>query len=198
LIEFLGRVGETKGGILKTLLQSPGMIRAMLTKKLMSSPTTRAGVTDTIHVTGFGGANLPNVVPSEVWANVDCRLLPGTTPAMMLDRLKDLVKDVPDIRFEVLSEKSANASPWEDPFFEALAKSVVDGKPDHVAGPVLSVGFTDSLFLREVGVNAYGLVPFEVGQEEMTGMHGHNERVSVENVQGGVRRLYGAVLEVSR
>ena len=163
----------------------------------MKGPTTRAAITNTIHVTGYGGAHEPNVVPSEVWANLDCRLLPGTTPESMLEHLKGLVAKVPGIRFEVLSEKAANASPWQDSFFDALAESVVEGRPDVVAGPVLSVGFTDSLFLRPLGVHAYGLVPFEVEQSEMAGMHGHNERVSLQNVQDGLRRLYRAVAKVS-
>ncbi|HNC98885.1 MAG TPA: peptidase M20, partial [Myxococcota bacterium] len=65
------------------------------------------------------------------------------------------------------------------------------------AGPVLSVGFTDSLFLRPLGVHAYGIVPFSVSQEEMKGMHGHAERVSTENVENGLRKLYRAVVKVS-
>lgn len=197
LMEFLARAGAERGGVLKGLLGAPATVRMLLTKRLMSNPVTRAGVTDTIHVTGFGGANEPNVVPSEVWANIDCRLLPGTTPAMMLDRLKDLTSDVSDIRFEVLSEKESNTSPWEDPFFDALASNLVDGRDGHFAGPVLSVGFTDSLFLRPLGVHAYGIAPFEVTGEDMEGMHGHNERVSTANVRDGLRRLYRAVMQVS-
>lgn len=197
LYEFLARAGRAKGGVLKSLLSRPLTVRALLTKRLMKNPVTRAGVTDTIHVTGFGGANQPNVVPSEVWANLDCRLLPGTTPEAMLARLRDLTEDVPGIRFDVLSEKEANTSPWEDPFFDALAAHLTDGRPDQFAGPVLSVGFTDSLFLRPLGVRAYGIVPFEVDGEEMEGMHGHNERVSTRNVQDGLRKLYRAVMSVS-
>ncbi len=197
LYEFLRRVGVDRGGILKSLLASPGMVRSLLTGRLMGSPPTRAAITDTLNVTGYGGAHEPNVVPSEVWANLDCRLQPGTTPAQMLARLQDLTKDVPGIRFEVLSEKEANRSPWEDPFFDALAEAMTEGKPGQVAGPVLSVGFTDSLFLRPLGVHAYGIVPFSVTQEEMKGMHGHAERVSVENVENGLRKLYRAVLKVS-
>lgn len=197
LYEFLKRVGAERGGALKGLLANPGMVRTLLTGRLMGTPTTRAGITDTLNVTGYGGANEPNVVPSEVWANLDCRLQPGTTPAQMLARLQELTKDVPGIRYEVISEKEANRSPWQDPFFDALAEAMTEGKPGHVAGPVLSVGFTDSLFLRPLGVHAYGIVPFSMPQEEMKGMHGHAERVSVENVENGLRKLYRAVLKVS-
>lgn len=193
LFELLARVGQDKGGVLKGLLNSPAMVRMFVTKKLMSSPATRADIIDTINVTGFGGAHEPNVVPSEVWANLDCRLLPGTKPEAMLERIKNLTQDIPGLRFEVLSAKEANSSPWDDSFFEALVDELTEGRPHQVAGPVLSIGFTDSLFLRPLGVHAYGIVPFEVSQQEMTGMHGNNERVSVQNVQDGVRKLFRAV-----
>jgi acetylornithine deacetylase/succinyl-diaminopimelate desuccinylase-like protein len=49
-------------------------------------------LTDTINVTGFNGGLAPNVVPSEVSANLDCRLLPGTTPEAMLARLRTLLR----------------------------------------------------------------------------------------------------------
>ena len=66
-----------------------------------------------------------------------------------------------------------------------------------MAGPVISVGFTDSIYLRALGVRAYGLVPFEVTQEEVATMHGDGERIHVDQVSAGLQVLYGTVIEVS-
>jgi hypothetical protein len=38
-------------------------------------------------------------------------------------------------------------------------------------------------------------VPFEVSAEELGTMHGNNERVSVANLERGLRVLYGAVVD---
>jgi acetylornithine deacetylase/succinyl-diaminopimelate desuccinylase-like protein len=66
-----------------------------------------------------------------------------------------------------------------------------------VAGPAISPGYTDSLFLRRKGVRSYGFMPFEVAQSEMSGFHGRDERVSVENVRRGARALFRAVIDVA-
>ena len=59
------------------------------------------------------------------------------------------------------------------------------------------MGFTDSVFLRQVGVHAYGLVPFMVSAEELLGMHGNNEKVSLDNIRDGLRIYWGSLLELS-
>ena len=64
-----------------------------------------------------------------------------------------------------------------------------------VAGPVISVGFTDSIYLRVLGVRAYGFVPFVLSEEEVATMHGNDERVSTENLERGLRVLATAVAQ---
>ncbi len=194
--ETLAQVGHDVGGATGYVLTRPTLQNWLAESKLMANPGTAAAMTDTVNITGFGGANEPNVIPSEVWAHLDCRLLPGHKPADMLADLIKLVDD-PNVRFEVLHQALANESPWDDPFYRALARHAVAGKPNAVAGPVLSPGFTDSLHLRPLGVRAYGFVPFATPQEDTGTMHGENERVSSENVRDGLRTLFSAVVDVT-
>ena len=42
-------------------------------------------------------------------------------------------------------------------------------EPDSVAGPVVSVGYTDSNYLRPLGAKAYGFVPVALTGEDMEG-----------------------------
>jgi acetylornithine deacetylase/succinyl-diaminopimelate desuccinylase-like protein len=102
-----------------------------------------------------------------------------------------------NIRFEVISASTGSSSPVEDPFFYALARQAVKDEPNSVAGPVVSVGYTDSNYLRPFGAKAYGFVPIALTGEDMEGFHGHNEKISVENMHKGTKKLFLAVLEVS-
>lgn len=198
LYELLRRIGEQKGGVTGFILQRPTLVNWFVTGKLMAKPPTRAGITNTCQVTGFDGkGSAPNVIPSQVTAIIDCRLLPGTTPEQLLAELKELVKDVEGIEFEVSNGDAANESTWEDPFFDALARHAVGTRTDAIAGPVLSPGYTDSLLARPKGARAYGMVPFELSQEELATMHGRNERVSKQNVTKGLEVLFRAVVDVS-
>jgi carboxypeptidase PM20D1 len=198
LYELVARVGAHHGGLGGFVLQRPALVDTFMHGRLLGHPATRAAITDTVALTGLacdGGA--PNVIPSSATLVLDCRLLPGTRPAAVVAELGRLVGDDPKVRFEVLAAVPARGNPWDDPFYRALARHVVAGRTDAVAGPALSVGFTDSIFAREQGTRAYGLVPFDLEQAEAATMHGVGERVSVANVTRGLKVLFSAVVEVA-
>lgn len=196
LLESFRRMGKEKGGMTGAILQSPGLFKLLLKGRLMKNPVMHAALTNTVNVTGFFGGEQPNVVPSEVGAILDCRILPGHTAESLVAELTALVDD-PAIRFEITSSTNANESPWEDRFFAALAERAVEGQEHAVAGPVVSVGYTDSQALRPLGVKAYGYVPFVINAELLATTHGDDERVPVSEIVPGLRRLMSAVLDVS-
>ena len=197
LYDLLYHIGMTREGLEKAVMTRPASVRALVEGKLMANPATRAMLTDTVHLTGLDGAEEPNVVPSAVTAIFDCRLQLTTTEEDVLDELRELVDHDPNITFEVVASKAGNESPWDDPFYAALTTHAVAGNPDAVAGPILSVGFTDSIYFRDKGTRAYGLIPFSISGEELATMHGHCERVSKENVRDGLRILFSAVVDVT-
>lgn len=196
MYELAARIGHDAGGLTGFVLARPPLFRALALGQLLENPAASATMFDTVNVTGFSGMKEPNVIPSEVSATLDCRVLPTTSPFELLSEVKAVVDD-DQVTFEVLDAHEANESPWEDPFFAALAKHAVDGRPHVVAGPALSPGYTDSLFLRKKGVHAYGFVPFELDKKELLYFHGRDERVSVANVKRGLRSLFRAVVDVS-
>jgi acetylornithine deacetylase/succinyl-diaminopimelate desuccinylase-like protein len=199
LFELLARVGDHRGGFTGFVLARPGLTRSLATGRLMAEPGTAAALIDTVNVTGLDtGGNEPNMVPSESSALLDIRLLPGTRPEDVIARLEEATGHDPALSFEVIKTTPAAVSPWEgDPLYEALARNAVGDRRDAVAGPALSVGFTDSIYARAKGVRAYGFVPFEVAKTEAETMHGADERVSGGNVRRGLSILYRVVLETA-
>jgi acetylornithine deacetylase/succinyl-diaminopimelate desuccinylase-like protein len=192
---LLQAAGREKGGVVRVILGSAVLSRALVVPSLMNDPVTRATLTDTAHPTGFGGAEAPNVVPSEAWAVLDCRLLPGHSPDDLLAELKALVDDE-NVTFEVLEASGSIASAWTgDPLFEALERNLVDGRDGVVAAPYISIGSTDSTYLRPLGVVAYGIEPFEIVKADLAGMHGDDEHLAVSELTEGLRRFYGAVYD---
>lgn len=189
LYALLAEVGNEAGGLNGYVMQRPFLVDALVAPRLQEKPTTKAITNDTIHLTGFGGAEQPNVVPSTVWAQYDIRLLPGTTPDMMRAELDTVLAGLEGVHVEVLEEKSPGVSEWDDPVFRALQRNVVDGVDRAVAGPIISPGFTDSILLRKRGVRCYGIIPVVVSAAESASMHGDNERVSKANIVRGTRAL---------
>jgi acetylornithine deacetylase/succinyl-diaminopimelate desuccinylase-like protein len=196
LLESLASVGAEQGGVSGFVLQRPTLVKLLLRGKLMGNDLTRASITTTVNITGLFGAAVPNVVGGEAGALLDCRLQPGVSQEAMLAELEALV-DSPRVRFEVLGHHPGDVSDWDDPFYRALAHHAVDGLERAVAGPVLSVGYTDSILARQVGAKAYGLIPFLISQDEIEGMHGHDERVPLSELHRGLQVLFRAVFDVS-
>jgi acetylornithine deacetylase/succinyl-diaminopimelate desuccinylase-like protein len=60
--------------------------------------------------------------------------------------------------------------------------------------PYLTSGGTDCKHFRPRGITCYGHIPFELDDKELEGIHGVNERVSVENLERGIRILMRVVL----
>lgn len=198
MYELLRNVGHDKGGVVGSILKSKALVNLLVKGRLKGTPATHAAIVDTMHLTGMLGAEEPNVVPGRVSAQYDCRTLPGTDPDAIVAELERAVRKVDGISFEVLQQYDAAGSEWRgDPVYDAIAAYATEGGEGHVAGPVLSVGFTDSIFARTTGTRAYGYVPFVVTEDEASTMHGHRERVAVEQVHDGLRVLFSIVVDAA-
>jgi acetylornithine deacetylase/succinyl-diaminopimelate desuccinylase-like protein len=198
MYELLRRAGEHRGGFNGFVMQRPALVNLLVTKRLMQKPTTRAVVTNTCQVTGYSGiGSSTNVIPSEAYANIDCRVLPGTEPEALLAELNARIAGLPGVSLEVVEMSPASESTWDDELFDALARHAVRGRDDAIAGPVLSPGYTDSMHARKKGARAYGFIPFELSQEELGQMHGRDERVSLANLKRGLEVLFRSVVDVA-
>ena len=196
--EILGLIGQDYGGLKGLVLQSELLTDWFALKELLSLPESAAGVTNTFHITGLNAAQgKPNVVPSEATATLDIRMLAGISPQDVLAELKAIINDS-RVKIEVIHSIASDLSPWkEDEVFRALIRHSKAAFPKSVIGPVTSVGFTDSTYARKVGARAYGWAPFMLSREELTTMHGADERLSIEQLHIGVRAMLGVLLETS-
>jgi acetylornithine deacetylase/succinyl-diaminopimelate desuccinylase-like protein len=125
-------------------------------------------------------------MPARATAEVDIRILPGTTPADVEGRVRTLLGD--DLPYELAWPEEiveASSSPVEGVVPSAIAAFLAeDGDPASVL-PTLCTGFTDSNFLRAAGgTRAYGFSPFRTTPTEVldAGYHNANERVHVDDL----------------
>ena len=76
-------------------------------------------------------------------------------------------------------------SPTDTHLYATLEAIMRERFTDAVVVPAVSSGFTDSHFLRDLGIAAYGYTPLLVPVQDQAGVHGNNERISIENVRRG-------------
>ncbi|GAC1652639.1 MAG: M20/M25/M40 family metallo-hydrolase [Gemmatimonadaceae bacterium] len=146
---------------------------------------------NTISLTVLSGSNKTNVIPAEATAEIDVRLLPDQDPASVLADLKRVVND-PAVEFTTLLQpKTPLESPIESPFFRAVERAVRERNPGAYVTTPMSTGASDRPTYRKLGIATYGLDPFRVeSSDTQKGVHGNDERISVENVGFGVHFMY--------
>lgn len=162
-------------------------------RTLSGTPSMNAILRNGISPTLISGGTRSNVIPTEAEATLNIRTLPGDSIDDVIDRLRAVVGD-PHVTFRVrASGDDAPESPIDSPMFRAIADSVaaLDGRVRTV--PYLSTGATDSATLRKAGIPCYGILPFPLTQEDEDRMHGHDERVTLDALQFGVRLVHGVV-----
>ena len=156
------------------------------------SPAVRARLANTISLTTINTGIKVNVIPAVATATLDCRLLPDVDVDGFLSELRRVVDDG-RVTFDVLTRFEGSESSMDTEFVQVVrdvVSELVEGA--HVA-PELTSGFTDSRIYRVRGIPAYGFVPCLVNPEDLGGIHGHNERISIENIRLGIQVLYEVV-----
>jgi acetylornithine deacetylase/succinyl-diaminopimelate desuccinylase-like protein len=146
---------------------------------------------NTISLTVVQGSNRTNVIPAEATADVDIRLLPDQNPDSVLAVLKRVVNDTSVHWQTLLAPKTPLENPIDTELFRAIERASRERDPNAFATTYMLTAATDRPTYRRLGIVTYGLDPFKVeSSDSQRGVHGNNERVSVENVGFGVRYVY--------
>jgi acetylornithine deacetylase/succinyl-diaminopimelate desuccinylase-like protein len=161
-----------------------------------ASPLWNSMMRDTIAPTVLAAGVANNVIPAEARANLNVRLLPGDTIDVLLNELKKLVND-PQVRLEVQPNAGLAAPPssLESDFYVVISKVVAQEFGGAPALPFQSTWLTDSAQLRLHNVQAYGLVPVPLAEEDLRRMHGDDERIPLAAFGKGVEVLARIVTE---
>jgi acetylornithine deacetylase/succinyl-diaminopimelate desuccinylase-like protein len=161
-----------------------------------TSPLWNAMMRDTIAPTILSAGVANNVIPAEARANLNVRLLPGDSINTLLNDLNKLVND-PAVKLEVQPNAGFAAPPssLESDFYNLICRAASREFGGAPALPFQSTWLTDSAQLRLHNVQAYGLVPFPLSQEDLRRMHGDDERIPLASFDKGVDLLNNIVTE---
>jgi acetylornithine deacetylase/succinyl-diaminopimelate desuccinylase-like protein len=163
---------------------------------LTADLTYNALLRNTISITGLAGSDQTNVIPPVARASLDVRLLPGQDPQAFLAELVRVVGDTGVALTPLGPTWPATESPVETELFRAIVAAARERTPGVlVTTPPLS-GFTDSHYFRQLGIVSYGLSPFPLTPAESRGVHGTDERVSLDALSFGVHFMYDVVAKL--
>jgi carboxypeptidase PM20D1 len=156
------------------------------------SPDIASMLRTTVAMTQLEGSAADNVMPSAARAVINLRLLPPWTVESAIDFIRKAVNDertalaihglatgpVPADR-----EHTKHAGPgWKE-----MAEALEAACPGTPALPFLMVATTDSRHYLDLTKSIFRFSPHKLTPEELALIHGHDERISVENFNRGLR-----------
>ena len=197
---FFKAQARDQTGQAKTWLSNAGA--ALRTRRgrawLLSEPERNALLRNTITPTVLEGSRATNIIPRVASVALDIRLLPDEDTVAFRRTLERLIAD-PKIEIEAIGDMAPRYdAPLDTEMFKALervAGRLLPGVP--VATPT-SAGASDRPYWAAAGLICYGIDPWLVELEESRhSVHGDDERLSLENIEFGLRFYVETLLEMA-
>jgi acetylornithine deacetylase/succinyl-diaminopimelate desuccinylase-like protein len=164
--------------------------------RLSKSPRDNALLRTTCVATRLEAGHADNALPQMARAIVNCRILPGESPAEVRSTL---IRVVADSKISVTAVEDAVASqpsPMIPEVMGAFERTTTLMWPGIPVIPVMSTGATDGLYLRNAGIPTYGVSGFFENVDD-TRAHGRDERLGVKQFYEGREFLYRLVKALS-
>jgi len=173
---------------LRTAFANLWLFGPMVISTLEGNPGTNAAIRTTTAATMIEGSPKDNVLPSEAWAVVNFRILPGDTVDGVVEHVRRVVDDS---RVEIAAIGTPREpSPVSDPdssAFEALQRTIASIFPEAAVAPGLVLGGTDARHYQRVADDVFRFGPYVFGPGDLGRIHGIDERVSVAGHARAIR-----------
>jgi acetylornithine deacetylase/succinyl-diaminopimelate desuccinylase-like protein len=176
--------------LFKVLASGAGRAAAIaLSRPLRERGAIGSLLSDTVTPTQISAGYKHNVVPGDATASLDVRLLPDTDVDDFLSTLRKKVAGF-GVTVEVRSRQGGPVSE-RGHLYDLLMEA---SRPLGLPIPSLSPAITDVRYFRAKGATGYGWVPLVLSPELLATIHGHDERVAVEDFERAVEITTGVVM----
>jgi acetylornithine deacetylase/succinyl-diaminopimelate desuccinylase-like protein len=176
-------------------LSNPLILR-LLGGRLASDKLLNAMLRDTISPNILRAGYKVNVIPERAEAELDCRLLPETDGQEFDRWLRACIADERVSAESIESSPPSGVAPQANPFYQAVTAAVARHAPGAAVFPLQVPGGTDGRYFRQRGYAAYGFGPMILEREDLSRVHGIDERISIENLALGVKMARDIIREL--
>jgi acetylornithine deacetylase/succinyl-diaminopimelate desuccinylase-like protein len=164
--------------------------------RLSASPYDNALLRTTCVATRLDAGHAENALPQTARAVVNCRILPGESPAEVRSALIRVINDNKISVTAIADATASDPSPLRPDIMAAVEQVTDQMWPGVPVIPLMSTGATDGLFLRNAGIPTYGVSGlFEEVDDNRA--HGKDERMGVKQFYEGREFLYRLVKALS-
>ncbi len=205
---FLRTLGKTTAGplasSLATLADGRGDAAALARADAAVSrdPLLHALIRNTVAPVLLSAGIRSNVIPGSAQATLNVRIVPGADVNALLASLERAIDD-PAVTLSFANPAAAAVagrglpSPETTDLFRALERQARAEFPGAEVTPYLFQAGTDAIAWRSRGIPVYGIYPYPITAEDLTRMHGNDERVSIASLAAGTQMIYRTLVDVA-
>lgn len=193
--EFFDALGRHFTLEKRVIFANRWLFEPVLENILFGAPSTDAMLRTTTAPTMLEGSQKENVLASRAVATVNFRVHPRDTADDIIAHVREAIDDE---RIEIIVNRDfvSPASPVADssgPGYVDVEASIRDVFGPIASVPGLTIATTDARHYAKAAKAAYRINPFIITGDDLARFHGLNERLSVDNIEKGIR-FYAALL----
>jgi len=174
------------------LAQAANGSQAAMQKLAQSSTPWNATLRTTCVATQIEGGHAKNALPQLAAANVNCRVLPEDSADYVKSALQKVIAD-DQVALTIQGDvQQGPPSPMRDDVMQTVSRITNELWPGVPAVPMMVMGATDGLYLRQAGIPTYGVQGFFFDRDDIR-FHGRDERMKVQSFYEGQTFLYELV-----
>ena len=179
-------------GFARVALSNLWLFGPIVQKQLEAGASTNAMLRTTTALTMVNAGNADNVMPGEVSATINYRLLPGDSAASVLQRLKaQVTRTLGNARFELAalpnSSEASKVSATVSAPYQLINRTIREVFPGTLVAPGLMIAATDSRHFADISDHIFRFSPVRAKAEDLSRFHGSNERISADNLAELIR-----------
>ena len=172
----------------KILFANLWLFEPLINSSLSRSASMNAVLRTTTAPTMLSASERVNVLASEAIGVVNFRLHPRDNPESVINYVEKLVANE-NIEVKQLGkgQVASQVSDWNTKGYLAISDSVKEVYGDIIVAPGLMVGGSDSKHYGKAAKNSFRFNPFPLAAEELSGLHGIDERIKKDDFLNGIR-----------
>jgi acetylornithine deacetylase/succinyl-diaminopimelate desuccinylase-like protein len=190
--------------------EDPSMVQEA-DREISKNPLLHAIMRDTIAPVLLKAGFRGNVIPGSAEATLNLRLIPGTNIEGLIAKIKTVIAD-PNVQASLPGADTPEGARAADlmktapklqpstkdtSLYRALQESATSTWAEAPVTTYLFQAGTDAIAWRRRGVPVYGIYPYPISAEDLTRMHGNDERVPIDSLEQGTEMIYKTILQVA-
>jgi carboxypeptidase PM20D1 len=196
---FFSRLSPWASGVQALAMRHARALGPLFFKLVSGSPQITCMLHTTVAMTQLEGSSADNVMPSAVRAVINLRLLQPWTVEKAIAFIRKAIKDervAVTVHGLGTGPVPANAEQAKlgGPGWQELEAAVSKIFPDAAVLPFIMTATTDSRHYHGLSGGIFRFSPLRLSTADMSGVHGHDERISLENYLRCIR-FYAALFE---